>query len=345
LYREQWQSLADRIKGLTRAGELGSRGPNNASALNSYFVFNAREIFTAIRAYGDQFSTALPPAAREAVRDLFTKHAYLFQETLGSSSHTQQQIWSFLVLLAAFESQMSFHLSDNQEAIRTRSERAFVHLQRLIVADEELRIKWQRAFHCGELACESLGATHLLLHGIFAFKAHGIGERTDLVLNEPIGDISPIQRFADGLVLTEWNVAKEDRPVPAKFDEARAGAQLYSAVVLAGLELAGYRYAIVVSNGRVDPPGDFQQAQYTIRHINLAVAPQTPSVASRKRRPAGKQGFVDRDTDRTPSLRGAKATRQSRSARRKLAVWPRIATPPRAARNDDEMCRDQENPA
>jgi hypothetical protein len=54
-------------------------------------------------------------------------------------SVNNERIWSLLVILATFESQMSFCLSDNQEVIRTRSERAFNHLQRLIVADDDMR--------------------------------------------------------------------------------------------------------------------------------------------------------------------------------------------------------------
>jgi hypothetical protein len=35
------------------------------------------------------------------------------------------------------------------------------------------------------LACEKLAGVHLLLHGIWAFKVHAAGERTDLVFPQP----------------------------------------------------------------------------------------------------------------------------------------------------------------
>ena len=46
-----------------------------------------------------------------------------------------ERVWAALVLLGAFETEISFLLSDRQEVIRARSERAFAHLQRSIVAD------------------------------------------------------------------------------------------------------------------------------------------------------------------------------------------------------------------
>ena len=71
--------------------------------------------------------------------------------------------------------------------IRTRSERAFAHLQRHFVADAECRDKWTSAFTDGEVACEALRALHLLLHGLWAFKVDNAGARTDLVFQEPLG--------------------------------------------------------------------------------------------------------------------------------------------------------------
>lgn len=46
-----------------------------------------------------------------------------------------------------------------------RSKRAFLHLQRLLAVDADIRAKWKGAFeaeHKGELSCEKLGAVHLL---------------------------------------------------------------------------------------------------------------------------------------------------------------------------------------
>ena len=46
-----------------------------------------------------------------------------------------------LVALAALEAQITFLLSGRQEQIRARSERALLHLQRVLVVDEDVRAK------------------------------------------------------------------------------------------------------------------------------------------------------------------------------------------------------------
>jgi hypothetical protein len=125
----------------------------------------------------------------------------------GPPDALRERVWAALVSLVAFETEMSFLLSDVQASIRSRSERAFSHLQRSIVVDESIRARWLKAFKEGEVACEKLGAVHLLLHGIWAFKVDAAGARTDLVLEEPAGDVAAVQRYADGLVLTEWKKA------------------------------------------------------------------------------------------------------------------------------------------
>jgi hypothetical protein len=99
------------------------------------------------------------------------------------------------VSIIAFQAELDYLLSDQQEHLRTYSERAFVHLQRSIAADNESKRKWTEAFDIGETACERLGSLHLLSHGMFAFKVNGEGARTDLVFpDKSVG--SEAARFA-----------------------------------------------------------------------------------------------------------------------------------------------------
>jgi hypothetical protein len=182
-----------------------------------------------------------------------------------------------MVLLAAFEAEMSFLLSDVQEFIRTRSDRALSHLQRLIVVDSIFREKWQAAFDQGEVACEKLGAVHLLQHGIWAFKVNTAGVRTDLVYQEPNLDLMSPQRYADGIVLTEWKKASAAEDARLRFSDARMQARRYAQGALAGIELTGYRYAIVVSRQQVEVPADLREGEVVYRHVNIAVAPHVPS--------------------------------------------------------------------
>jgi hypothetical protein len=161
--------------------------------------------------------------------------------------------------------------------MRARSERAFAHLQRSIVADTAFREKWQSAFKEGEVACERLGGAHLLLHGIYAFKINAEGERTDLVFRDLAGDLADEQRYADGLVLTEWKVAVSDVEAAKQFVAARTQAGRYAKGALGGSELAGYRYLIVVSNEPVQIRADITEDAVVYRHVNIAVQPRTPS--------------------------------------------------------------------
>jgi len=188
---------------------------------------------------------------------------------------------ALLLIVAAFETEMTFLLSDHEEAVRSRADRAFEHLQRTIVVDEDLRAKWQAAHEAGEVTCERRGAVHLLQHGIWAFKADAAGARTDLVYQEPLNDLGPARRAADGLVLTEWKVA-DAAGAAAAFAAARAQAKLYLQGAMAGFELTRYRYVVVVSRRHVPTPADLLDGVFTYRHVNIAVDPETPSREARK---------------------------------------------------------------
>jgi hypothetical protein len=169
-------------------------------------------------------------------------------------------------------------LTDHQEHVRARSERAFLHLQRSLAVVADLRAKWLAAFKAGETHCEALGSVHLLSHGIFAFKVDAKGARTDLVFNEPLDSLlNP--RAIEGLVLTEWKVADE-KTATERFTTARTQAELYKQGPLAGIELRRYRYLVAVSVKDLPStliPSDFIVGDVTYRHINLAIEPAPPS--------------------------------------------------------------------
>jgi hypothetical protein len=185
---------------------------------------------------------------------------------------------------------MSFLLADTQEIIRARSERAFLHLQRLLAIDGGFSTKWKTAFDAkgaGETSCENLGAVHLLWHGIFAFKVNALGARTDLVFPEQPIDVSAAQRGIEGWVLTEWKKVTDAASATRRFDEARKQAELYQRGPLVDIELTRYRYAIAVSledlpKGAV--PDDVVIGGVVYRHINIAIEPRRPSAQAKRAR-------------------------------------------------------------
>ena len=137
------------------------------------------------------------------------------------------------------------------------------------------------AFDIGETKCEKLGALHLLLHGIWAFKAHGEKGRTDLILNEPLPDLTMIEKTSTALVLTEWKVVKNKNELEAKIKEAFKQTKLYVTGVLGGIELTNYRYLVMVSAKSMKMPSDLIENNIVYRHINVPVNSETPSVEAK----------------------------------------------------------------
>jgi len=282
-YLDQWKALSSRIRGLTEAGHLHAQylavRSSDSYGRGKRLREQGERVLAALRAFRDSFHQVLPPPAVTAIDDFVSRTSTLINDTTGTPDSLQERVWAALVLLAAFETEMSFLLSDVQESIRSRSERAFSHLQRSIVVDEDLGAKWLKAFEHGEVACEKLGAVHLLLHGIWAFKVDAAGARTDLVFQEPASDFIAAQRYADGFVLTEWKKAAEDSQSGQRFEEARLQARRYAQGPLGATELTRYRYAVVVSRLQVEIPDDLREGGIMYRHVNVAVAPRTPSRA------------------------------------------------------------------
>lgn len=283
-YYDAWKPLAARIRALTEAGKLHAQylGVRSSDSYGRAGRLKAQAglILDALAAFRDRHQQALPAGAAESIKTFLDSTETLIRSTDGTQDTRQEQAWAALVMLAALESEISFLLMDDQEQVRSRTERAFAHLQRLIVVDDGIRARWQDAFRSGEIACEKLGAVQLLHHGIWAFKINAAGERTDLVYQQPSGDLRNEQRIADGFVLTEWKVATASN-ITAQMDTARSQARRYAAGALAGAELAGVRYLIAVSERQLPMPADVEEGGVTYRHINVAVDPHVPSRAGR----------------------------------------------------------------
>ena len=277
-YVDDWRSIAARIRGLERAAELHSRflavDGKSIHGADKSLQDHCADILSAIKNFNSAFESSIPKAARGAISRFLADGG---QQIENNNSGKASLVHTIVVKLSAFEAETTFYLGDTQERIRSTCELAFLHLQRLIIVDEDLRKKWQAAFRKHETHCEKLGAVHLLWHGIWAFKFDGFSGRTDLIFPEPL-------RFEDqpaalGFVLTEWKKAGSN---PDKaYTDARKQATRYSKDVLAGVELVSHRYAVVVSEKYAAPPSDIDEDGVIYRHINIAVDPDSPSVAAK----------------------------------------------------------------
>jgi hypothetical protein len=207
--------------------------------------------------------------------DVLNKIENEFPNLIGADAFHYVHV--MVTLLVSFRAEFEYHLSDTAAVAMRLSERAFVHLQRSIVVDSELRRKWIEAFNKDEPACEKLGPVHPLLHGIWAFKVNTEGERTDLVFNEPIRESSSVERTAEALVLTEWKRVLSQIETEAKAAQARKQAARYTVGALGGVELAGYRFIVLVSKEHLTLPEDQSENGIRYQHINIAVDPKSPS--------------------------------------------------------------------
>lgn len=284
-YMNQWLPISVHIKAYMESAKLfalmlssSSRDPMGGhKRLREQGLRIIEEILNFQRENKNQ----LPQTANDLIESLDNKAGSIFRSTAA----IERPVLSAMIMLGAFGTELTYLLVDKQESIKALSERAFEHLQRSIVADKDYRNKWIKAFdEKTEPACEKLGGVHLLLHGIFAFKAHGEKGRTDLVFQDKItGNRLHPDRFAEGIVLTEWKVSRKAEEAEEKFREARDQAKDYSQGVLGGIDLTSYRYAIVVSKKQVAIPEDLKEGNVIWRHINIAVDPDVPAVASKKR--------------------------------------------------------------
>lgn len=289
-WRLEWQSIEFRIAGLQSTASIvltASGIHTNGLAYEALSNFALRptlvEVLSSLAAFNDAYAADLPTQASEYLKGGLRR---VFEVIGADRSRWQQATWqaafNATAILVGLCVEIASALVDREAVGRRNTERAFEHLQRSIVADENYRERWRSVYKEGETACERLGAVHLLLHGIWAFKAHSEGERTDLVLQDKLA-IGNAERSADTLVLTEWKLAKKRSEVAAKAEDGMRQARIYGSSSLAAIELASVRYIVVVTEEREVMRDDERVGPVTYRFINIAVSPLGPSATARKR--------------------------------------------------------------
>lgn len=287
-WHREWKAIEESISDLTDicrdfVSAMGVRTSDTYGTVKNIILPMANEVTERIQILGQRYGSQLPATAIERIKELEglrieSGHAKATQKEPTSVAH-------FASRLQKFRSDFNYLTSDLEAVAVRLTARAFLHLQRLIVADASVREKWKAALGQNELACEKLGAVHLLLHGIWSFKVDSVGERTDLVLGEAITDreLGDIYLSAEGLVLTEWKTATQSNSTQ-KCHEAFAQAERYARGSLAAIELKSYRYLVIVSKEFLDDvPPDHEKEGIIYKYINIAVDPSTPSAQARKK--------------------------------------------------------------
>lgn len=280
-WRTEWKAISDRISGLSTAGQLFVKFWGNKTfedpygAIKQELLPQARDTFKSIEQFLEVSKVHLPVTAADcAKRFIESKNNLFLADNPGDYTHLQ----AVLTNLLSFQTEFTYQISDTSAFTKRLVERAFIHLKRSIIADISIKEKWKEAFNHGETSCEKLGATHLLLHGIWAFKASTEGGRTDLILGKPLKNLSEVENTAEAMVLTEWKVVKnQGKELEKKLLKALRQAKKYSSGVLAGFELANYRYLVIVSENDMDMPEDIRENEIIYRYVNIAVDPLLPS--------------------------------------------------------------------
>lgn len=302
MWRSEWPALSRRISGLLEAAKfhrscigVGAASDPDGVALRELIPVTAA-IFRELQAFRDRYAGTLPASATTALAGFFETSAPTFRATPTLPIDGSRYLHFRLTALVALEAEISYHLTDFHARAKRLSERAFTHLQRSIVADPECAKRWQGAFTEGELACEKLGAAHLLWHGIWAFKVSSEGERTDLIMGDTLHDRrGDIEDVAEALVLTEWKKVTEESKLRTAQEAAYRQAKRYAGSSLAGVELDRYRYLVLVTREELPLQDDFEDAGVWYRHINIAVHPRSPSRAARQRLRTARRAALPRE--------------------------------------------------
>jgi len=277
----EWKAISECIQGTLEAGEFyirvcNLRSDDPAGVAGKYLIPRAKEIFQSIQEFRNKHKSSLPPSAASCL-DNFISMSPNFLNQKGFFG-----VQATLSPLSAFRAEFTYKISDSSILIRRISERAFIHLNRTIAINSNIKEDWNNAFTKHETRCEKLGAIHLLGHGIWSFKVNAEGGRTDLVYEEPLSNLNEVEKSAEGLVLTEWKLIKNPIDLNKKIDEAYKQASKYSSGVLAGIELEKYRYLVMVSEKELDMPQDRIEGDLVYRHVNIPVNPDVPSKIGKK---------------------------------------------------------------
>ncbi len=275
-----WNLISEKIKSLLNSSaffyNISNMGKNDPYGISKDIADNAINTYDSVIKFDNDYKKSFSEESQKILSNFF----YLTQEiveSLSKDSKNPNMVLKILLNLSLLENEMTYHLKDSQEFIIKTVEIAFNHLQRLLVADKNVREVWVKEKN--ELAFEKLGGAHLLLHKIWGFKIDTAGERSDLVLAGKIDENDPLYRSVDGLVLTEWKVVRKENEKDDRIEKAIKQCQRYSKGSLSAIELARYRYIVLVSEKHLDiekdSRGDSDGIIYRI--VNIAYNPDPPS--------------------------------------------------------------------
>lgn len=170
-------------------------------------------------------------------------------------------------------------LFSGEERFVDKTNHALALLNRKLFMLEDFRARWLSAFDEGtEPKLEKLGGLHLFECGIWAFKAKGPKEETDLILDQRIDEASD----RSPLVMTEWKKALDKEDADNKIKQAQNQCEIYGDGIASPLRVNDHRFIVVVSKSplQIETEYDVQGKRYFVR--NIAIDRASPSVQAAK---------------------------------------------------------------
>src|SRR5262245_35778559 len=116
-YHDQWKIIASRIQGLMRATELHVRflaiRASDSYGRMKRLRAQGESVLSELTAFADRFRNAMPIGAITRI-DAFVKEAtpFLRATTDGSPDTREELAWAGLIMLGAFEPEVSYLLAD-----------------------------------------------------------------------------------------------------------------------------------------------------------------------------------------------------------------------------------------
>jgi hypothetical protein len=165
IWQIEWKALSANIASLVETGrfivaaaQVNSSDPYQARRT---LLVHAQQIFNLIDGFRQKYSHQLPQLAEQGLENFFCeRNASMFTAEIAQGNADTQfhRLQICIALLSSFRAEFTYLLSDEKEVlVRSLVDRAFLHLQRSIVADRTLAEKWKEAFGHHETACEKLG--------------------------------------------------------------------------------------------------------------------------------------------------------------------------------------------
>jgi len=143
IWQVEWRALSASILSVVETGrflvasaQVRSDDPYQARKV---LVDQAQEIFGLLDGFRRKYSSQLPRLAQQRLQAFYDRNVKTFNSGEIARGTADVQFYAlqlYIALLSSFRTEFTYRLSDEKEVLaRSLVDRAFLHLQRCVVAD------------------------------------------------------------------------------------------------------------------------------------------------------------------------------------------------------------------